>query len=238
MENKQSAASYLAKDPLLHIAISESIARNNAQTLYAGNDGMIIINISSGDYHLSIDNQQTLLTMLPRIESCGGLILYQPHWQNILMQSGFRQIAPSAYISAFLESDITIPYIKGLTFQALSEEYLPIIQAKYRLIANESYLRQRLRQGMTGVFYHQQLAGFAGIHDDGSLGMLEIFPPFQRRGFGSALTCYLVEQELKKGHIPYGYCFTSNTASLQLQQKLGFLISRTPVMMLHRQSDQ
>ena len=38
-----------------------------------------------------------------------------------------------------------------------------------------------------GAFVDGQLAGFVGEHSEGSMGMLEIFPAYRRRGLGYSL---------------------------------------------------
>lgn len=226
---------YLQKDPLLYIAISQSIKRRTAKILYAQKDGLLLLNIPSGDYHLSAENEQTLAALLPLVAPGHGLILYQPQYQELLAELGYRCARTPILLSAYLEPDITIPYIKGLRCRLLSDEYLPAVIEHYTLIPNPRYLQERLHSGIIGAFYYGELAGFAGTHDDGSLGMLEIFPQFQRKGFGSALTCHLTNLELRKGHIPYGYCFADNHASIAMQKKIGFTFASKPILMLYKQ---
>ena len=56
------------------------------------------------------------------------------------------------------------------------------------LVDDEGYVTERLRAGvMIGAFVDGRLAGFAGIHSEGSMGMLEVFEPFRRQGIGYAL---------------------------------------------------
>ncbi|NLF80131.1 MAG: GNAT family N-acetyltransferase, partial [Clostridia bacterium] len=86
--------------------------------------------------------------------------------------------------------------------------------------------------GMLGAFYHGRPAGFVGVHDEGSMGMLEILPAFRRLGIGSALGAHMVKRELLRGHIPYDQYFSGNTASRQMQEKLGFNFSEQPTIWL------
>lgn len=237
MHNQQLAKAYLKKDTLLYMAMTETLCRNNAQIIYAGEDGIAMINKQSNDLHLAIEDDQTLMRLLPQISLQHGIVLYNIHQQALLEGAGYQSLLPPAAVSAYLDDDITIPYIKGLQCLRLQPEHLPALQEHYQLIDNTQYLQERLAAGMLGAFYRGQLAGFAGLHDDGSLGMLEVFPAFRRRGFGSALTCHLVHLELCRGHVPFGYCLLSNKASIAMQKKLGFSLSSSPIMMFQHKSN-
>lgn len=66
----------------------------------------------------------------------------------------------------------------------------------------------------------EQIAGFIGSHDEGSMGMLEIFPAYRRLGLGAVLEAWLINHELSLGHTPFAQVFTSNVASMALQEKM------------------
>lgn len=71
----------------------------------------------------------------------------------------------------------------------------------------------------------EQIAGFIGSHDEGSMGMLEIFPAYRRLGLGSALEAWLINHELSLGHTPFAQVFTSNLPSMSLQEKMSMTCS-------------
>ena len=64
--------------------------------------------------------------------------------------------------------------------------------------------------------------GFAGVHSEGSLGMLFVEEPFRRQGIAAALEACAVNRMLEKGWTPYGQISAENAASIKLQEKLGF----------------
>ena len=78
---------------------------------------------------------------------------------------------------------------------------------------------------MTGAFLDGVLAGFIGIHEEGSIGMLEVLPAYRRRGLGYALEAGAIRRALKEGTIPYCQVIEGNTASMELQKKLGLEFS-------------
>lgn len=74
-----------------------------------------------------------------------------------------------------------------------------------------------------------ELAGFIGMHNEGSLGMLEVLPPFRRQGVAAALEADAVNRLLQKGFTPYAHIIEGNGASIQLQEKLGLCFAREKV---------
>lgn len=40
---------------------------------------------------------------------------------------------------------------------------------------------------MLGAYLHEELVGFIGVHDTGSMGMLEVLPQVRRHGIGFTL---------------------------------------------------
>jgi tRNA (guanine37-N1)-methyltransferase len=75
---------------------------------------------------------------------------------------------------------------------------------------------------MFGIYDNNQLAGFIGVHSEGSIGMLEIFPEYRRRGFGYILEAFVIEKLLDLGYTPYCHVVEGNAPSYKLQEKLGY----------------
>ena len=73
---------------------------------------------------------------------------------------------------------------------------------------------------MIGAFLDGELAGFAGVHNDGGMGMLEVLEPFRKRGIGSLLEAEMIRRELAAGHVPYAHVFVENEISAALQKKI------------------
>ena len=65
------------------------------------------------------------------------------------------------------------------------------------------------------------IMGFAGFHEEGSMGMLVVLPEYRRQGVGERLERHLIRSAMLSGGIPYCNVFISNSASLSLQAKLG-----------------
>lgn len=72
----------------------------------------------------------------------------------------------------------------------------------------------------------ETLAGFIGLHQEGGIGLLEVFPAYRRRGLAAALVQGMVRRRLAEGAIPFGHIVEGNEPSLRLQKKLGFSFSK------------
>ena len=95
------------------------------------------------------------------------------------------------------------------------------VNARYALGGPE-HNEQAIKSGnMFGIEIDGRLAGFIGMHSEGSVGMMEVFPEYRRRGLGTELESYMHNMHIDRGWIPYGQVYVSNAASLEMQAKFG-----------------
>lgn len=83
------------------------------------------------------------------------------------------------------------------------------------------YLAELIEKGvMWGCFEDGHLAGFIGIHSEGSMGLLEILPEYRRKGYAYCLEAFIIGWQLAQGWVPFCHVIKDNEASLKLQKKL------------------
>lgn len=76
---------------------------------------------------------------------------------------------------------------EAVEIRELDETYAANVEAHYHLYHDEAYIRERIAsRQMIGAFLDGELAGFAGVHNDGGMGMLEVLEPFRKRGSGDS----------------------------------------------------
>ena len=86
---------------------------------------------------------------------------------------------------------------------SLGPEWLEEVHAHYHPEDDGRYLLDRLGRGlMLGAFVDDMLAGFIGVHSEGSMGLLEVFPAYRRRGLASALERGMIYLQMRKGWQP------------------------------------
>lgn len=115
---------------------------------------------------------------------------------------------------------------QGMVVRPLRPEHAGAVAKQYSNYEGESYIRERIgKNAMYGAFFGEELAGFIGFHAEGSIGMLEVYPEYQRRQIGKALETFILNKALEMGQIPYGQIIVGNKVSVALQQSLGLCLS-------------
>lgn len=120
-----------------------------------------------------------------------------------------------------------VPLRSGISLRPLTLADMDFVLENYHNPgAYESHIRGRIAEGMVGGLVDGELAGFAGIHQEGAMGMLEVLPQFRRRGLAEALEAAIIAMQLRRGRFPYCHVRLGNLASETLQEKLGLVFDR------------
>lgn len=118
----------------------------------------------------------------------------------------------------------------GLVIRALGMEDFEQAAGFFETCGSVEYLKGRISRGaVMGAFYGDKLAGYIGIHGEGSIGMLNVSPEYRRRHIAQALETYAVNSVIECGGIPFGQVIVGNEQSMSLQKKLGLCFSGMPV---------
>ena len=115
--------------------------------------------------------------------------------------------------------DIMMPEVDGLAvckqLRAKSSD-LGII-----MLSAKTQEMDKITGLMFGAEVDGELAGFIGMHTDGSVGMLEVFKKYRRCGVGSALVSHMNNYHADRGWTVYGQVYFDNDVSLAMQRRLG-----------------
>ena len=123
----------------------------------------------------------------------------------------------------------------GISIRPLTMEYLDTACAVYHTVDDPEYMRGRIAKGaMYGAFIDGQMAGFMGVHDEGSIGLLEVLPEYRRRHVAMALETYVFNRFIEQGMTPYGQIVVGNEASGRLQEKMGVCFAKEHVFWLSK----
>lgn len=118
-----------------------------------------------------------------------------------------------------------LPIDSELTLRHPNEADFETVDANYHLINGAELHKDFAKPEFLGGYLDGKLVGFAGLHSEGSMGLLTVLPEYRRRGFAQQIYSTLVNNQLQKGRIPYAQIYTDNENSLNLQKKLGFALS-------------
>lgn len=232
------------QDPVRYLDMTEAVRRGIGAVVYASPTAALVDVPSPGEP----DGAHTYLMCCAGMEDARRLCILLPANGSLLVAAHDEFCIPLlqgrfgmdffldgvSYQAAYLRTQPPSPSDCGLAIRQLEVGDLPQVAAHYQL-EGEDYLRSLLEQGqLLGGFYEGAMVGFAGCHTEGSMGLLEIFPPYRRRGFAAALEGYLIGLELSRSHVPFGQVLTDNAPSLALQRSLGMTLSSGTLCWLSR----
>lgn len=230
---REKAMEFLERNPLEHVDMLEPIRRGTAEVLAIDAEGVLVFETDAQLYMLTTETPASTMRLIAKIDNADLVAVHQGHAVPVLARKYslhqtmccYQAVWPHTYPPKISSSNITIA--------PLSPDMAERITALYSHNIGIDYIRERLSaREMFGAFNKGELAGFIGLHKEGSMGMLEIDPSFRRKGIGLQLVSYLCAYQLSRGRIPFSQFVRENNASRQLHERLGFSISDSPVFWL------
>lgn len=245
MTLEDQALQILSEDKLLHIDMIEAIRRGEARLLVIQANGVLLYHASADTWMMSAPDPadaESLLASICRNEGQAFFaqtrqivsetdepplfVAHQTHYiaraQTLL---GLPRSMPCLQSAYFAGTPLPVPDGPG-EIRRLDRSYLVDVHRHYSHPVGMDYLRERLEAGVFhGVFVKGRLAGFAGVHAEGSLGMLEVLPDFRRQGVAMQLQAHMTNWHLSLGYTPFAQVKVGNLASLALQRKSGYAIT-------------
>ncbi len=226
---------YFARDALLHVDMSEALKLPGASAPYAARDGVIV---SSFDMRfVSAIDAETAFRLLPLLttEDVGAIVLHQPFLYDELTKNGcFRSFMDCHNCAYYGREPVPYALPPGVKIRRLTRAHAEFVAAHYSSQADVGYIRERIDFGLFGAFVSGELAGFAGTHDEGSIGLLQVLPQYRRLGLAYALEAFMINRQLSLGLLPFGQVRVHNDPSLALQKKIGMTLSDKIVHWLFR----
>lgn len=189
---------------------------------------------------------ETLLRRLPELCEFPALVLslHQREFVDVAAELGYRldmECHQAVYtrreklpIRGLYRADgEALP--GGIAIRPLTLEHLSAVSSVYHTVDDEGYVRRLIEKGaMYGAFADGELAGFIGVHSEGSIGLLEVLPEYRRRGVAVALETYLSNLFIGQGMTPYGQVVVGNDISCGLQRRLGLCFAKENVFWMSR----
>lgn len=231
---KERALACLERRPLFTISLLEPIRRGTATLLYAGEDGVLLFETRSKGYFLYAEEPSVGLRLLSQVPDGAELLLL--HQAELIAPAREKLPLPTLFScrQAVYEKKTPLPLGGLLTFAPLTPAHLPFLLAAYDMLPPDEIALLLEIGAIYGGYRAGELVGFVGTHLEGSIGLLEVLPPFRRSGFGEELERFMVNTLLAQGRIPFAQVLPDNAPSLALQEKLGFTLTQETVHWLSR----
>ena len=199
--------------------------------LYHEDDGIVMLEKESQSMMISMNDMNKLKTLFSvlHLENYDLYNVKQKEIVDLLMNEYHKKDYFACYQAVYMATqpiEFTIP--DHVSIRVLTQDYLDDVYHIYHHMSDRDYIKDRIeKKALWGLFHDGQLAGFIGMHREGSMGILEIKKEYQRRGYGSLLESYLMNELLKQKKVPYCQVVVGNEASLALQRKLNMTLSTT-----------
>lgn len=223
---------WLKKKKLHHMDMIELIRRGHAVLCDFTEGGALLQDKKSGAYlHTCTDRESgtRLLDCLPASREPVMFVTHQECMRDVVEEKyGLRQ--HNSCVQAVYTRGVRLPVRPDADIRQLDVSWTGLIRQHYKLVQDEAYIRRALADGvMYGIFEQGELAGFIGMHEEGSMGMLEVFPEYRGRGYAVQLESHAVNRFLQSGFTPYCQVFDDNEISIRLQKKLGLYVTQEKV---------
>lgn len=225
MNNLKAALEYLNGDYLINASVIDPIERASADVLYASADCVMIKDKISDVIMLQTENMalaEELLDGLPKDTAL--LVAHNKELADLVERKlGFDKRVP-CYQGVYRKEPFNLPQT-NLTIRLLTEDEAEDASQMYRFTKEDAI--KHIRLGLVyGGFVDGRIVAMAGLHYQGSMGLLEVKPEYRRRGYGEIMEKFIINSQLKKGFAPYCQIIEDNAPSLALQSKLGLDLSK------------
>lgn len=166
--------------------------------------------------------QRAIIDFLNTLSGNLKLVIHNSSYDQLLKEKFNLEPKIIAYQYSYLKKYVTIS--TEIKIKPIGIEYLNFIEQNYLAPVDHQYLQKRLDANVfVGAFIGGQIVGFAGIHDEGTIGFVEVLKKYRRMKIGTALEIYLIDRLLKTKEDVYLQVETNNDVSMRFHEKLGFL---------------
>ena len=225
---REAAFNFLEQNKVLHIAMLEGLRKDEAEILAASEQGVLLRDKDSGICMLSVSDLEYGRQLIENLAQCYQMVVCQEELiEPVQRKFGFTEIFRCKKV-VYLKAEMPELHT-DLAIIRPDAEHLQKIKDVYHTIPEAEVDEIHRRGNLFCAFHHGEFVGYAGNHLDGSIGLLEIFEPYQGRGFGEALEIFMIRHVMNKGDIPYGEIVLGNEVSAKLQEKLGFETSKETI---------
>ena len=225
MEMEAKALEILTRDRVSNIDMSEGIKRGTMDVLYACN-GTVLLRSKDGFLYMfltdNVDEGRNALKGHTDMKLC---VAHGMLSRDVIQEmTGLDYETPCRQFA--YTSDKKPEMDERFTYRVLTASDAEYVKTHYAHGYEPDIDRALCAGRIIGAEYEGKLAGFIGMHGEGSVGMLEVDPAYRRLGIGTALEKYMFRRHMEKGHTAYGQVFVDNDGSLALQKSIGIEASK------------
>ncbi len=221
---------YIEQDPVQNADLLELVRRGHYECLYEGGDAAIFHDPVYGLYTVCGGSEADVRALLNRTPADVSYMAHGALCRDLAAKkTGSRGNAPCRQARYCKDTAPQIPQESwdGVELRDLDESHIEIVDRVYGTPHKTQDIVERIeKKALFGAFIEGRLAGFIGWHPQGSIGYLEVFPEYRRRGLGFLLESEALRRTLERGQIPFCHIYHTNEISMNLQKKMGWEFSK------------
>lgn len=232
---KEKLIQKLSKSKRNNIHMMESLARGNAEIVYAKEGNVLLYDANNKVSMISVQNVEQnpeiaehLISKIPG--ETATIFASQEFVKPLLAEKCKVQVYNEYYLAC---------YTKREPLSVRHKDIRLLMQADVDYVTMNCYADSRAyfaeliqAKCMYGAYVDDKLVGFVGTHDDGAMGMLFVEEAYRGQGIGSSLEAYMINRHREAGYTPYAYIGVENKASLDLQERLGLYLSKDTIWLM------
>lgn len=212
----------------------DAMERGTADVLACEGENVVAIQRSCNQVMICAVDYDAAVKLLSAIPGEVRLVLHNMEALNPVLSDmlGLKVSEPYRQGVYTLKVSAPVPYknIRQVTLQD-DVEYI----TEHYDHGSGAYVRRQVEAGnVYAAFDGERMIAFAGMHADGSVGMLYVEEEYRRGNVGISLAAYVMNLALQRGGLPYAHTALDNEASLRLQEKLGMYFAKENVYWLYR----
>ena len=231
----QKALEFLQVDELVYMDMIFPLKRGTAELLYARDDGVMLRELESEAYMIAASSLRKGRELADLAGRQKYFCVHQKALAQYLLAMHLNMDCTGFYAVMYDKAEpLSGGRAGALEIKPLSAADIDVVFAHYHAFVDYPYVLQRLESGaMFGGFLAGELCGFIGTHAEGSIGLLEVFEGYRRRGFGEELLAFMTDLFIEQGLVPFGQIAVGNEASMALNKKLGYSFSSEKVFWVY-----
>lgn len=220
------ALQYLHTDPVFYMDMIEPIRRGTADILEASQEGVLLRETASRVYMMATESPAAAERFINRIPEGRFFSIHQSFYADAIMKKFGVRMDMTCNQAVWMRKEPPPIPNRQLTFRTLTPSDAERVHALYSHAIALEYIPGRIHAGeMIGAYVTENLAGFVGLHEEGSVGILEVLPDFRRQQIGTSLVAYLSGQLIRQGRVPFSQFVIGNHASKAMLEGMGFTVS-------------
>jgi 8-oxo-dGTP diphosphatase len=216
----------LNNDPVRNCNILYFLQDNIITGYYSNGNSVLITGISDREWvYFSSSDKNEFISLINYLCTGAYNFAVTEDWMLPLLLDRFQCRNELTVCKLYLPDNVILPAVRNTIYQLTPADADRVLdRSEYKEYLTTGYIKERISGGISaGIYNGDELIAWAVTHDDGAIGFLHVDEKFRGKGLGSDLTVYMIEKVRSINRIPFVHIEESNTISLSLVKKLGFI---------------